>query len=260
MSKNIVYYFSGTGNSLQAAKEIAESIPNCEIRAMGEKDVLISENEYERIGFVYPCYFQGVPIKVAQFISELDLSKNKSAYYFAVATYGGLALNAVSQVKDLLGVKNITLDYGAEVKMFSNYIVMYKMASNREEKAKQASRYLVQIKENIKNKIRSKTKKSSKIVNKYYRLQTKKVPDMDRGFTVSSACISCGMCKEICPVKNISIVNGKPEFHHQCEQCTACIQFCPKEAINYKDLTQNRGRYTNPAVSFQELRDKNKGL
>jgi Pyruvate/2-oxoacid:ferredoxin oxidoreductase delta subunit len=30
---------------------------------------------------------------------------------------------------------------------------------------------------------------------------------------------------------NIKIADGKPLFLHKCEQCMACIQWCPKSAI-----------------------------
>jgi Pyruvate/2-oxoacid:ferredoxin oxidoreductase delta subunit len=33
----------------------------------------------------------------------------------------------------------------------------------------------------------------------------------------------------------------------------ACIQFCPKKAINYKDKTQNRKRYTHPTIKYTDL-------
>jgi hypothetical protein len=33
----------------------------------------------------------------------------------------------------------------------------------------------------------------------------------------------------------------------------ACIQFCPKRAINYKDRTQNRRRYTHPDIKYTDL-------
>jgi hypothetical protein len=32
---------------------------------------------------------------------------------------------------------------------------------------------------------------------------------------------------------------------------------CPQKAINYKNLTQNRGRYTNPEIDYRELSEYN---
>jgi epoxyqueuosine reductase QueG len=49
---------------------------------------------------------------------------------------------------------------------------------------------------------------------------------------------------------------SKPVFKEQCEQCMACIQWCPKQAINYKTKTQTRGRYHHPDISYQDMADK----
>ncbi|MCF2702640.1 4Fe-4S binding protein [Enterocloster clostridioformis] len=57
----------------------------------------------------------------------------------------------------------------------------------------------------------------------------------------------------ICPAKNIEIINGFPSFQHRCQQCMACIQLCPQNAINYKNKTQKRQRYHNPNISIQDL-------
>jgi MinD superfamily P-loop ATPase len=86
----------------------------------------------------------------------------------------------------------------------------------------------------------------------------KKVANMDRDYNVNSNCAGCAICEKVCPVKNIEMANNKPQFKHHCENCTACIQFCPQKAVNYKDATQNRRRYTNPEIDYAELYEYNK--
>lgn len=76
---------------------------------------------------------------------------------------------------------------------------------------------------------------------------------MDKSFWINSNCNTCGICKSICPSKNIELKDGKPLWKHQCEQCLACIQWCPKQAIQYGKKTEKRKRYTNPYVSIKEL-------
>jgi ferredoxin len=53
----------------------------------------------------------------------------------------------------------------------------------------------------------------------------------DRTFRVSGACTGCGICVKVCPVQNIEMVNGKPQWLHHCENCTACFHWCPTQAI-----------------------------
>ena len=59
MSKNIIFYFFGTGNSLKVAKDIATAIQDCELISMGKPYKL--SGTYERIGVVYPVYIGGMP-------------------------------------------------------------------------------------------------------------------------------------------------------------------------------------------------------
>lgn len=262
MFKNIIYYFSGTGNCLQIAKEIAITLSDCEIKPMGKTGSSILETSYESIGFVYPTYFQGIPLAVQKFVSELNLSKNKTAYFYAVTTYGGLAGNALPQMAQLLNNKEVTLHYGAKLIMFSNYIVLYKMSDKKKEKTERAIKDLQPILKSIQHRENNakEIQRANLIYTWYYNWRAKQIPEMDRHFNISSACTSCGICQNICPVQNITLKNGRPLFQHHCEQCMACIQFCPKQAINYKQLTQNRGRYTHPAISYKELSEKNKNL
>jgi ferredoxin len=88
---------------------------------------------------------------------------------------------------------------------------------------------------------------------KRYDAFTAQIHDLDSGYHVNNDCISCGICRNVCPAKNITLVNGTPVFHHQCESCMACIQHCPKRAINYKNKTENRGRYAHPHIGHKVI-------
>jgi flavodoxin len=77
MSKNIIFYFSGTGNSLKVAKDIANAIEDCELISMKESRKLSST--YERIGLVYPIYIGGMSGAVVKFVKALDLSVNNNS-------------------------------------------------------------------------------------------------------------------------------------------------------------------------------------
>ena len=44
-------------------------------------------------------------------------------------------------------------------------------------------------------------------------------------------CIGCGLCSSICPMKNISVLNGKAVAGDRCTMCYRCISSCPKKAI-----------------------------
>jgi len=93
MSKNIIFVFSGTGNSLWTAKEIAKELGDCEIATMGGNGKMSLPTGYDTIGFVYPTYAGGIPNRAREFIKQLDLQSNSNAYFYAVAIISGYGFN-----------------------------------------------------------------------------------------------------------------------------------------------------------------------
>ncbi len=256
--RSVVYYFTGTGNNLQVAKQIAEALPNCELISMG-KGRHDSTLVYDYIGFVYPTYAFNLPRRVTQFINEMSIEKSKNAYFFAVTGCGNISGVALTVPAKILAKKGVTLNFAEEIIMVGNYVAMYKMNERNTEKYQAATNQIPALV----RKIVSKTQQPAGKVNEALNLSTafgQKViyARKDKGFRVSADCIGCGICEKVCPVSNIKMQNNKPSFHHNCEQCMACVQWCPKEAINFKNKTQNRGRYTNPSISVKELIEGNK--
>ncbi|MDR1029579.1 MAG: EFR1 family ferrodoxin, partial [Treponema sp.] len=199
----------------------------------------------------------GLPKKVIEFIENTNLDNNRDIYYYSITTYGGSAGNAVYQLYELLNKHGIKLNYGQKLQMFSNYVIIYDMSEKIDEITNKSNEKLVPIIDSIKmgkNNHVNKLTKIFKFINNNF---IKKVSDMDKDYTVNNNCTGCGICKEVCPVKNIDMVNNKPQYKHHCEQCVACIQYCPKRAINYKNVTQGRRRYTNPEINYKKLSEYN---
>ena len=44
-------------------------------------------------------------------------------------------------------------------------------------------------------------------------------------------CKVCGICVNICPVKNYTINNRKLEEHGKCIACLQCERYCPDMAL-----------------------------
>ena len=87
------------------------------------------------------------------------------------------------------------------------------------------------------------------IINSMY----KNIEALDAGFTAGGNCTGCGLCERMCPVKNIRMDSGKPQWLHHCEHCVACISWCPVRAIEYADKTKTRRLYRNPRITVDEL-------
>ncbi len=254
MEKNILFYFSGTGNSLKAAKNISNSLENCELVSMGKPYTL--SGGYNRIGFIFPSYCMGAPMRVERFLAELDLSGNEKAYYFSIVTCGNAAGNAFANVDKALNIKGLVLHYGKSVSMFSNYVVLYGMANDAAQRAIQSDKIMQPFIQDIVKKKIEPFLRGNIAFELLRTLFLKSFPSKDKGFRVSDSCTGCKACQNVCPVGNIAMKNKKPVFLHKCEQCMACIQWCPTRSIEYKNKTQSRGRYHHPDISLKEMSKK----
>jgi ferredoxin len=250
---NRIYFFTGTGNSLHIAEEIGNALSDCEIVAIQKGTPTDIPAGYERIGFVFPTYGWGLPNMVADFISKAKLSNQGNTYLFAVATCLGIAGNAIPQANTLLNEKGCHLNYGAKIKMFGNSVTNYNMNSKVDEITKKTDKRAVSVIRDIVNKEVRRIPPINQLLYRTYLKFIREVHTIDEEFSVNDDCTSCGICKSVCPAKNITLVDGKPVFHHQCERCLACIQHCPKHAINYRDKTQKRRRYTHPQVRYKKI-------
>ena len=77
----MILYFSGSGNSLAIARQLAEKLDE---RVMSLYDAVHADLQGEtRIGFVYPTYWLDAPMAVKQLVAQLVLPKNVSVVAFA---------------------------------------------------------------------------------------------------------------------------------------------------------------------------------
>ncbi|MCL2503387.1 MAG: EFR1 family ferrodoxin [Coriobacteriia bacterium] len=240
-----VFCFSSTGNSLYAAKKIAERIGG-DVVPMGKEPVTVDDAV---IGFVFPVYFWGLPRMVDCFIEGLQV-EDKEAYVFAVATYGSIMYGVLGQVRDLLAKKGGSLAYGKNIKMVENYIPGYKV--NDSEAFKQRiDEDIATIAKAVQNRERNRVQPATFINTLLYR----SYPDQqsDQHFTVSSECDGCSVCRRVCPAGNIGMEEGRPVFRHQCEHCLACVHNCPACAVDWKHKTEGKERFLNPGIALAEL-------
>ncbi|NTV89075.1 MAG: 4Fe-4S dicluster domain-containing protein [Clostridiales bacterium] len=250
----MIFYFSGTGNSYQAAKAIAA--------ATGEEFFPMAETVYshgcsefelkpgERIGFVFPVYAWGPPAVVRRFLDIVTLKGMKDNYTYSVATCGDNIGNTMKTLDKLLAGKGLKLDSAFSIRMPNNYIISFDVDSAEVEKKKlrEAEGLLVEIgacvserKKGVFKLDKGFTDSLLSIINPLflkYAINTK-------SFHVDDRCTGCGLCERICSSRTIK-VNGRPHWGKECEQCLACLHICPEKAIQYGKNTSSKGRYINP--------------
>lgn len=256
--KTTLYYFSGTGNSLKVAKDIADKMGDTEIISIPDiidNDIIPSTN---RIGFIFPVYAYGLPLIVAKFIKKLA-NLESSTYIFTVVTCKTEKGGAIFQVTNELKNNGLKLSAAFSVKMPGNYIYSYKLESieEQEEKFKQWISKLYGIVSVIKNReiiIEQTTFFERTYQYKFiYSIASQSFNKWDQRFWSDNNCNGCGICQKVCPVRNICLKDKKPVWMHQCEQCFACVNWCPKNSIQCNNRTIGRKRYHNPEIKLKDI-------
>jgi ferredoxin len=256
--KNIIFYFSGTGNSLKVAKDLAEKIKDTElIRITSDTNYKKDLNSYDRIGFVFPVYAWGPPLLVNVFTEKLNIPKDK--YVFAVTTCGGIPAATLVYFKNLLEKKGINLSFGQNVRMPGNFLPLYgaRPIKSQEKMFKKESGSIEKISNSILENKKSEPVKSFFLLNWLgsfiYNSSINRLKEMDKIFWANDSCTSCSICEKVCPVKNIKIVDGKPVWLNKCEQCMACVQWCPVSSIQVGKISPKRKRYHHPEINVNEF-------
>ena len=252
---NIIYWFSGTGNSLSAAKLLAELIGDTTLVQIACRSSLPDAvgGDGCKIGFVFPSYYGDLPRIVRTFAEKLNILPGTDL--FSVVTMGAFGKGSVKAMEELLKEKSLILRYGTGVRMPANYILNYdpalfgaKSGRRVKVKLKKADKKIRRIADDI---ISGKqTIETNSITAKTLYTDIEK---LDSDFFASEKCTNCGLCVRVCPVKNIQLTNGKPVWLHHCEHCVACISWCPSAAIENGHKTQQRTRYRNPGVKPSDI-------
>lgn len=256
--KSVIYYYTGTGNSLWVARTLAAELGDTELISIPAVKSEAVKTEAESLGIVFPVYMWGVPSAVVKFVSNLGASAPE--YLFAVAVNAGQVAGTLVQLESLLKARGMSLDSGFEVKMPSSYIPWG--GSGPQEKLKrlydEAREKIAQIAPSVRESKRLPVETGplwQKILlsGLLYRVSYDKVPSMDRDFWVDEKCNGCGTCQRVCPAGNIIVKNGKPHWNQKCEQCFACLQWCPREAMQYGKNTPKYKRYHHPEVTLKDI-------
>lgn len=256
--KTTIYYFSATGNSLVVARDLAKELGGADIVPLARVLNGGQDTSSDAVGIVFPVYMFGLPLVVARFLRSLKVKPG--AYVFTIATFGGIPGRATMLAKKILAGHGVGLNSGFGVLMPGNYTPLYGAipAEKQNGMFEAEKRRIKEIADAVRQRKTGIFEERPIIANTLlylilYKGGSSQIPLSDRSFLVTDSCTSCGLCEKICPVSNIKMAEGRPEWSHHCEQCMACLQWCPVEAIQYKKSTVGRKRYHHPDVSASEI-------
>lgn len=244
----MIFYFSGTGNSAWAARQLAR-LTGDEAYDITNLDGLPDMEHTKQIGFVFPVYAWGAPEIMADFAKQLPKSQ---AFTFGVCTCGGDAGLTMKQFAKLYPLRS-----SYSLLMPNNYIIgsepdeeeeiLQKIAAAREELKRIAGE--IQRQEPVDRVHQGalagpKSHLANYGFNHFARTA--------KPFFSENSCTGCGLCAKNCPAHAITLRDGRPQWAAQCFQCLRCINECPTQAIQYGKSTAGRRRYTIRAYLPQD--------
>lgn len=254
--RGVIFYFSGTGNSLYVARKLAKAL-NMNIE--GIPAVLksgITEIKEEFVGIVCPVYYLELPKIVTQFLSTVKFSKD--AYIFSVLDCGGISGGGLNYVYRSLKKNGATLSYGDFVVMPSNEQYERKDCEDSAQRYIKANMDLVKIEEEIKErKVNSSSMKSkpSRLLTKIYWFTGKTIYHMGKKTVDDKKCTLCHKCIDVCPIDCIEVIDGHIVINKaECFSCMACLQYCPERAIKIGGIKINdTNHYTHPEITVKDI-------
>lgn len=268
-----IYYFSGTGNSLVVAKDMAEMINGklVSIPSLMRKERV--EPETDVIGLVFPVFYAtndcGIPLIIGRFVRKLE--KLGSKYIFAVCTCGYMPGTTVENLRRAIESRGGNLAAGFTIRMTSKNLAEKKQQKMRTKRLKKIEAICEYV--NARRTGRFETRgllrkiflaplralEKPIFMRRYRKLSntcrnsfSELIPLADASFRTNENCTGCGTCARVCPVNNVKMVDGKPVWLHHCETCYACYGWCPNNAIT-GDIVAYNEWYHNPEVCLLDM-------
>ncbi len=245
-----IYYFTGTGNTLAAAKILAERTGGKLIPIASLKDEPSVVSEADAVGVLYPVYYVGPPAIVKEFFGKLE--PGRGAYVFAAATFGGSAGLSFKILKETARENGYEIDACFGIHMPQNafkkpFEKPDKVLARAEKRTEAAAQAFLKRKKGVMSDSLP-LELMMKAFNKSIRKASKKAiagyaekPEemefdalirlADGSFEATDACNGCGLCAKICPAGNIELRGDRPAWLGRCENCLACAHWCPQKAI-----------------------------
>ncbi len=168
----------------------------------------------ERVGIISPTYYWSLPSLVEEFLKKLNLQFEKRPYLYYVATYGTTSGASAAMADNLMKEKGLSFDACFDVKMPDTWTPVFDLSDPDHVRSilEESDREIKELTDKIARQITGKHMGPTTpyvlgmIGSALYNGNVRKTSH----FTVTDACIGCGLCARKCPVHAITMEGGRP--------------------------------------------------
>lgn len=247
----VIYCFSGTGNSRFVASRLAKAL-GAQVIMIGSGKVALPDAD--NVVWVFPAYAWGVAPVMRRFIETVSAPDSwLSARHHMVVTCGDDIGLTHRQWRRLMQARRWH-DYGAYSVIMPNTYVLF---PGFDVDSKHIEQQKLTSAEDRVNSIADMIScgfcgddvvegmaawlKSAVVHPLFVRFAMDPTP-----FHATDACSGCGKCALSCPMHNIMLSNGRPQWGTDCAMCLRCYHGCPAHAVAYGGITRGKGQYKGP--------------
>ncbi|MDD3719499.1 MAG: EFR1 family ferrodoxin [Actinomycetota bacterium] len=279
MGATDIFYFSGTGNSLFAARGLEQRIPETQLipiaALVGRESITTSA---EAVGLVFPIHGMTLAIPVKRFLKKLDL--RGSDYVFAVATRHNTPHDAFAVIDRSLRRQGRSLDAFFTLNMALNDPKLKEWRPLSEEETAELEREALARMDAIAGTVLRRETFREEDAPPYSLEENLSAPmawiivrlvalgmfyaefDGARDYFFSDEkCTGCAICEKVCLSGKIEMRGEGPLWRKdvKCHLCYACLNYCPEQAVQIKSkwwmksYTEVKGRYSHPYASASEI-------
>ena len=255
----MILYFSGTGNSLAVARQLAEQLNEPLMPLVDAAGVDLTGEK--RIGLVFPTYDFNLPPALPDMIYGLTISPK--SYVFTVVTCGSMVGNCIWVLRRMLREKGVELAYSHKVSVPDNSALAFGRNPNKQlKKFERVPARMEQI-------IRELQAESHTLHYSWFSLLSWLLgrPAVTNGMihclgpkVNPDKCIGCGICVKVCPMDNITLQPSAVSNQSvaitgdRCTVCLACVHACSQQAfVTNGHETLKERQYRNPQIKLQDL-------
>lgn len=248
----MIIWFSGTGNSRIVAKLLGKKLgDDTFIRIDSDAPEYLHCGADEKIVWVFPVYSWGVPPAVRKYIREVQI--DGGTRHFMVCTCGDDCGLTYEMWRKEIRNRGWSCGGGFSVQMPNTYVSLPGFDVDNSDLAMSKLKSASEKIDYVERAIRVGSRVDATVRGRFAWLKTRIIYPLfmrflmsPRPFRHTSACVECGKCASICPMRNITIANGGPYWGKNCAGCLACYHACPQNAVQYGCRTKGKGHYLAP--------------